>query len=196
MIIQPKNPVILASASPRRKQILSELGLKFSVNASHVDESYDPAWTPQHIVEYLARIKAAEISRNYPESIVIGADTIVVYENHLLGKPGSGEEAVAMLRMLSGRVHSVITAFSIQSPTHKLDLARSDKTAVRFRDLSSEEIFRYVQSGSPMDKAGAYGIQDLDANFVRSIQGCHFNVTGFPAALFTEIWNGLFSDHT
>lgn len=192
MISQPKHPVILASASPRRKEILRRMGLSFHVEASQVDEHYDPALSPREIAEYLAKIKAASLSEKYPDAVIIGADTIVVFQDRILGKPDSDEQAVEMLSMLSGKEHSVITGFSVQCGALDLHYSDSDETSVLFRSLSRDEILDYVRGGSPMDKAGAYGIQDLDANLVRSVSGCYMNVIGFPAAAFQLYWDGIF----
>ncbi|MCK4813845.1 MAG: septum formation protein Maf [Candidatus Marinimicrobia bacterium] len=194
MIIQPDIPVILASASPRRRELLTTLGLQFKIIPAHINEAFYSNELPIKHVCRLAGEKGKNISDEHPEAVVISSDTIVVYQNNILGKPADEDDAFRMLRFLSGNTHEVITAFSIICRKRNINVLEYETTEVVFRNLSDEDIRSYIAGGSPMDKAGAYGIQDLDANFVKKIKGCFYNVIGFPIAAFTEKWNVLFSN--
>ena len=169
--------LILASASPRRKELLATLGLRFSVQAPHIDESALPGEMPKAFAERMAREKAEAISLP-PQTIVISADTIVVSDNQILGKPADEAEAVAMLSVLSGKAHHVITAVCVRS--EKRAVVFSVSTEVLFRDLEPNEISAYVATGCPMDKAGAYAIQGGAAHMVKAINGSYTNVVGLP----------------
>lgn len=171
--------IILASASPRRAQILSQIGFSFKTIPSAVEEivtDHDPV----EVAKDLALKKADDIAENYPDQIVIGADTVVFVDKRILGKPATEEDAQAMLRILSGRTHIVYTAFAIVHKLKKKKVVGIESTEVTFRNLAEQDIIRYVDSGSPMDKAGAYGIQDQSAVFVESIHGDFYNVVGLP----------------
>lgn len=185
MINREKIRIILASASPRRKillgQLLKNFGLKFVVKPANIAE-----YIPKNTVNFakiavdLAGKKAAEVSGLHP-GIVIAADTIVVLKNKVLGKPRSKTEAISMLRALSGNVHNVYTGIVITEPKSNFRYSAFEKTGVKFRNLSEKEIKFYVSGGSPMDKAGAYGIQDdFGSTFVEKINGDYFNVVGLP----------------
>lgn len=183
-------PIILASASPRRQELLAMLGLDFTVMASSYEERAqpDPAATPAEQVMATARGKAEEVFRlasRVPEtadSLVVGADTIVVLEGEVLGKPGDQAEARRMLRTLSGRWHQVFTGLAL---LHRAKaITTYEMTRVHFRPLSDREIDAYLRTGEPMDKAGAYGIQGLGAIFVDRIEGCFYNVMGLPVPRF------------
>ncbi|MBL7958762.1 septum formation inhibitor Maf [bacterium] len=171
--------IILASASPRRAQILSQIGFNYKVVPSSIEEIFTNH-DPVEVAKELAMNKAKEVAESYPESIVIGADTIVFLNNQILGKPASEAEAIAMLRSLSGNTHVVYTAFAIIQKSMNKQIVDLETTEVTFRNLSDEEIRLYVRSGSPMDKAGAYGIQDQSAVFVEKITGDFYNVVGLP----------------
>ncbi|MEA2077176.1 MAG: Maf family protein [Candidatus Marinimicrobia bacterium] len=192
MIVQPDGPVILASASPRRKELLEELGLKFKIIPPHIDESLLEMESPIAYVCRLAEEKGQFIAKKYPDSIVISADTIVIYHDHILGKPVDETDAFRMLKMLSGNTHEVITAYSILLENESLLITKYERTEVNFRKLGDEEIQNYIAGGSPMDKAGAYGIQDLNTKLVESINGCFYNVIGFPVTQFKKVWDRLF----
>lgn len=154
------------------------MGLSFRVMPSNVNEQVDRPMSPGDLVEHLARIKAAEVAGQVPESLVIGADTIVVVDDQVLGKPRDAAAAIAMLERLSGRTHQVMTGVAlIQGDKQLVD---HEETTVRFRELSRGEIERYVSSGEPMDKAGAYGIQGRASAMIPSIEGDYFNVVGLP----------------
>lgn len=179
--------LVLASGSPRRRDLLERLGLRFEVMVSDVDESIDSS-DPAFVVEDLAEAKAravgvqAAIARSVDSSplLVLGADTIVVLDNEILGKPRDKADAVRILRQLSGRSHQVFTGVSlVQLPENKVRTIHT-VTDVHFRDLDLSEIEAYVETGEPMDKAGAYALQGIASAFVRKIEGCYTNVIGLP----------------
>ena len=177
--------LILASQSPRRRILLKQIGLSFTVRPSEVNEDLLDHESPEHNAKRIALSKAEEIGKKSRSGIVIGADTIVVLGKKILGKPRTPAEARRMLRTLSGRMHTVYTAFALVDASSGRQVVDVEKTKVWFRKLSSSEIASYVASGSPMDKAGAYGIQDdYGAVFVRRIEGCFYNVVGFPLTRF------------
>jgi septum formation protein len=178
-------PLILASQSPRRKILLKQIGLKFRVIPSHVSEVLFPNESPGDNAKRIAIDKASEVAARLKKGIVIGADTIVVLDHHALGKPTSKDDAKRMLKLLSGREHSVYTGFALIDVESKKHVAGVEETKVRFRKLDEKEIVSYIDSGSPMDKAGSYGIQDdFGAVFVEKVNGCFYNVVGFPLARF------------
>jgi septum formation protein len=165
--------------------LLRQLGLKFTIHPSRIPEEFDPSRSPEKNARRLAAAKAMEVAERYSNAIVISADTIVVLGRSVLGKPASHAEAVNMLRMLSGKEHIVITAFAINDCRSGKSVIGTERTRVTFRKISLKEIRAYVASGSPMDKAGAYGIQDdYGAVFVRKVNGCFYNVVGFPLMNF------------
>ena len=175
--------VILASQSPRRRELLGQMGFTdFVIRPAQGEEILDPNLTPAALVEELSRQKCAEVARSAgKEDIVIAADTVVAYEQTVLGKPRSAEEALEMLSGLSGREHTVYTGVTVAMG--EKTLTRHEATAVRFRPLTEEEIASYVATGEPMDKAGAYGIQGYGALLVEGIRGDYFNVVGLPVCL-------------
>lgn len=177
--------LILASQSPRRRILLKQIGLNFTVRPSHVKEDLLDHESPEHNAKRIALSKAEEVAKDYKSGIIIGADTIVVLGKKILGKPRTAAEARRMLRTLSGRMHTVYTALALVNASTGRQTVDIEQTRVWFRKLSPVEIARYVASGSPMDKAGAYGIQDdYGAVFVRRIEGCFYNVVGFPLTKF------------
>jgi septum formation protein len=172
--------LILASASPRRKALLEQIGLVFDVVPSDVPESFPAETPPRDSAGKLAVRKAAQIADCTASGIVIGADTVVVLDGRPLGKPEDPEQAFEMLRALSGKTHEVLTAVAVINAADGR-MARGDEcTQVLFRELSDREIRVYIASGEPMDKAGAYGIQGKGALLVRRIEGCYTNVVGLP----------------
>ena len=173
--------LILASGSPRRRQLLQQLGISFEVFASDVDESKMSGETAQQYVLRLAGDKAMAARNAWPGPVlpVLGADTTVVLDNSVLGKPGSGQQAAEMLRSLSGRDHQVMSAMAVISADGNLATALNI-TTVSFRQLSNSEILNYCATGEPMDKAGAYAIQGLAAGFIRHIEGSYSGVMGLP----------------
>jgi septum formation protein len=177
--------VVLASQSPRRQTLLRQLGLAFEVAPSEFDEESVTGLAPVDLVTTLSHRKAALVARAFDDAVVIGADTIVVLGETVLGKPRTPDEAERMLMMLSGREHMVYTGFTIVDRPSDRSVSEYEATRVHFRALGAEEVRAYVRAGSPMDKAGAYGIQDdYGAVFVERIDGCFYNVVGFPLAKF------------
>jgi septum formation protein len=184
--------LILASASPRRKEILASAGLEFEVRPSTIDEAPLAGETPDDYARRVARDKALDVAaRAHPGSVVLGADTIVLSDGEILGKPSDPADAARMLRMLSGVSHEVITAVCLVRAPAEVVALTHETTAVTFRALDEEEIARYVASGEPLDKAGAYGIQGLACKFVTRIEGCYFNVVGLPIALVYGLLKSL-----
>ena len=183
--------LILASQSPRRRALLRQIGVDdFTVLATDSDESYDPHWSPEELVSRLsARKAAAAAAQAGPDAIVIAADTMVFLDHERLGKPADGDDAFRMLSDLSGREHTVRTGVTVR----RGDLSRTEveATAVRFRPLTAEEIRRYIATGEPMDKAGAYGIQGLGALLVEGIRGDYFNVMGLPVLRLARMLRGF-----
>ena len=178
--------MILASASPRRKELLALAGYDFTVETAAVEETYDPTLPPEQIVMHLAAIKSAPVAARHPNETVIGADTVVVLDETILGKPRSEEDAKAMLRLLSGRVHQVYTGVCLRRGETKVCF--HECTLVHFKVLTEEEIAAYVATGEPMDKAGSYGIQGKGCILVEGIEGDYFNVIGLPVSrLYDEI---------
>lgn len=175
--------LILASASPRRKALLSLFGIPFTVRAADIDETMDPGKPPFDEVARVSRSKALAVRRG-EEDIVIAADTIVVCQGKVLGKPHSEDEAADMLRLLSGRDHQVMTGCTILYGDRVE--AFTEVTSLHFRPLSEKEIQKYVQSGEPMDKAGSYGIQGGAALFCEKLEGDYYNVMGLPVCRLYE----------
>jgi len=175
--------LILASASPRRRELLTQAGFTFEVRPADVNEDIHREEDPTSYVVRLAKNKAREAYEQVrePSAIVLGADTTVTLDGHVLLKPEDGSDAIRMLRMLSGRTHRVITGVAITTASGT-DVA-AEVTGVQFRRLLEKEIVDYVASGEPMDKAGAYGIQGYAARWIPRIEGCYFNVVGLPIAL-------------
>jgi septum formation protein len=170
--------VVLASSSPRRRQLLDLIGIAHEVRPANIDETMRPREAPRRHAERLAREKASAIAKRDPDLITIGADTIVVVNRKVLGKPRDTDDAARMLTMLSGREHMVITAVAV-SRGRKLRSA-VEEVRVRFRRLRDDEIEAYIATGEPMDKAGAYGIQGYGATIVERIEGDYFAVMGLP----------------
>lgn len=180
--------IILASASPRREFLLKQIGLRFKVIPSCVEEVVDPGYMPQETVVKLADMKARSVSSCYPEAIVLGADTAVCCEGQVLGKPRDQKDAYMMLKLLSGRTHEVVSGVVLRQESQKLTRGEAVTTRVRFRNLTDEEIAGYITTGEPLDKAGAYGIQGFGALLVEEIQGCYFNVVGLPLSRLLEMF--------
>lgn len=186
------NMLVLASASPRRRELLSQAGFTFEVHAAHIPEDELPGEDPIAYVTRLARQKAqavfADLSAS-PESCanlaVLGADTTVTLDSHILGKPEDAADAARMLRLLSDRTHRVITGVAVV--TAESTEVAAEVTAVRFLTLSEEEIAAYIATGEPMDKAGAYAIQGRAARWIPRVEGCYFNVVGLPIALVSAL---------
>ena len=178
--------IILASASPRRRELLKQLGLKFTVEPSNCEERMDSRLEPHELAKALSLEKAKLVARRHRNALVIAADTFVVFEGRILGKPCSEAEAREMLETLNARPHSVITGFTIVDTDSGKVFSRAAETRVHLRELSSSELDAYVKSGEPLDKAGAYAIQGRGAAIVEKIEGDYFNVIGLPLSSLTE----------
>jgi septum formation protein len=187
--------LVLASASPRRRELLTQAGFSFTVHPAHVPEDPLPGEAPLAYVTRLAREKAEavfrELSSKTPASapVVLGADTTVTVDDQILAKPEDPADAARMLRLLSGRSHHVITGVAVV--TAQSTQVAAEVTSVRFLSLSDAEIESYVATGEPMDKAGAYAIQGRTARWIPRIEGCYFNVVGLPLALVTALLEPL-----
>lgn len=178
-----KTPVILASNSPRRKELLQQVGIPFVADPADVDESVRPGELPAVYAVRVALDKGRVAAKRAGKGIVLAADTIVLVDGSILGKPSGADEAVSILKRLSGREHEVITGVAIIEAASGKELARHETTRVRFRRLKEQEIKAYVATGEPLDKAGAYGIQGKGALLVERIDGCYFNVVGLPLSM-------------
>ncbi|MDF2673945.1 MAG: maf protein [Clostridiales bacterium] len=180
--------IILASSSPRRIEILKNLGLEFDIIPSNYKEVIVNK-LPEELVCYIARNKALEVSSRVKSgNLILAADTMVFVDNSVLGKPHTKDAAYTMLRSLSGRKHDVITGICLLSRDLNKIYTDYEVTSVFFKELSDEEIWSYVSTGEPLDKAGAYGIQGFGGLFVKRIEGCYFNVVGLP---IYKLYNGL-----
>ena len=178
--------IILASQSPRRRYLLEHAGLTFKVIPSDLDESTVPLATPAAYACEMAQIKAARVARTYPDWWVIGADTIVVVDETICGKPQSLDEARRMLMLLSGRTHQVLTGYSIQCSGQNYVFTETIQTDVEFKQLNAQEVEWYLQTGEPFDKAGAYAIQGIGTFLVKRINGSYSNVVGLPVCEVIE----------
>jgi len=173
--------IILASASPRRKMLLEQMGLKFDIAVSDVRENVDKNLTPEQVVISLAYQKAYDVAmRSGFDKLVLGLDTIVVIDNEILGKPENEEDVYCMLRKLSNNTHSVITGVCLYNTSDNKYLLESDISLIKFREITDEEIMYYIKSEEPFDKAGSYAIQGLGALFVEKIEGSYSGIVGLP----------------
>ena len=178
--------IILASASPRRKELLEKLGLKFEVDASNCAEEIDPTLEPDELVRRISITKAKSVAQRHQDAVIIAADTIGVIGKKLLGKPHTADEAGKMLAKISGKSHEVITGFTILDTVTDKIMTGTVSTKVYIKKLTRQEIAAYVQTGEPLDKAGAYGIQGRGAVIVEKIEGDYYNVMGLPLSALTE----------
>jgi septum formation protein len=179
--------IVLASASPRRKELLQKIGLKFEVDASNCAEEIDPAMEPDEIVRRISVAKAKAVASRHKDAVIIAADTIGVLGKKLLGKPNTAAEARKMLAQISGKSHDVITGFTVlDTATHKI-ISGTVNTRVYIKKLTPQEIEAYVATGESLDKAGAYGIQGLGAVIVERIDGDYYNVVGLPLSALVEV---------
>jgi septum formation protein len=187
--------LVLASASPRRQELLRNAGISFVVQPTDIPEIPREGESAKACTERLAREKALAVFRDRPEDLILGADTIVVVDGDMLGKPSNAEDAACMLRRLSGRTHRVITGVCLvgalrtenRQLTTALEETRSETTLVTMQPLTEHDIRSYVASGEPMDKAGAYGIQGVASRWISRIEGDYFNVVGLPVALVCQM---------
>ena len=180
-MIETKLPIYLASKSPRRKKMLEQINLKFKTISIECEEKIKKNETPAETVKRISKEKLNVAKRQIKKGIIITADTIVVTNRTIIGKPENELDALKILKKLSGKTHSVYTGFSVYNSTSQRTIVDYEKTLVTFRKLNDEEIKEYITTGSPMDKAGAYGIQDdFGAVFIKKINGCYYNVVGLP----------------
>jgi len=184
--MRDQRQMILASASPRRKELLTLTGLKFRVDVSDYEEELHHRMPPHDLAKFLSREKAKAVSAKYRDAVVIAADTFIVFRGSLLGKPHTEEEAKRMLEMLNGKSHSVITGFTVFDTANRKRISRSVETRVFFKKLTPAEIDAYVRTGEPLDKAGAYAVQGLGSVIVRKIEGDYFNVIGLPLSALMD----------
>jgi septum formation protein len=184
--------IILASASPRRKELLESMGLKFDIIPSQIEEIIDDKNFSTELIENLAEEKAADVAKNtdFP-AIIIGSDTVVVINNNVLGKPKDEKDAFNMLKMLSGKTHQVISGIAIIDTESNKTIKDSVTSNVTFKELSEKEINAYIATKEPMDKAGAYAIQGLAGMFVKEIKGCYSNIVGISVFKLAEMLNEL-----
>lgn len=180
------NKIILASASPRRKELMGLLPLTFEIITKNIAEELDETLSPVENVMSLAVQKAKAVAQDYPERLVIGCDTIVVLDGQILGKPKDKEQAYDMLNSLSSRIHQVYTGVSIQCERQEIFESFYVETKVHMKAISDKEIYCYIATGDPMDKAGAYGIQTQGALLIDKIEGDYFNVVGLPISRLYE----------
>jgi septum formation protein len=185
--MKTETSLILASSSPRRRELLQTLGLPFTVMTSDVDESTQPGMSPEAVVEELALRKARAVASRLDAGVVLGSDTVVVLDGHILGKPADEPDAFRMLSALQGREHTVYSGVAlIDAATGRLEVAHS-KTVVRIRPLTEREIRAYIATKEPMDKAGSYAIQGIGSTLVESIEGDYFTVVGLPLCLTANL---------
>lgn len=186
---QPNGKLVLASTSPRRKDLLTALGLTFQVQPSTIDEIMDPALAPEELVLNLAQQKTADVFKSLSDKsrderlLVLGADTIVVLDGNFLGKPTDRAEAIDMLKRLSGRAHEVYTGVWLivrEDDGRVIESHSCERSKVFFRSLDERELEAYVDTGEPMDKAGAYALQGIGAALIEKIEGSHTNIVGLP----------------
>ena len=183
--------IILASASPRRKTILSQVDLDFTIEPSKINEDLSINLLPEAFCEHWAREKSIDIAKGNSDKLIIGADTIVKIDDKILGKPKNYKESFAMLRSLSGKTHQVLTGVSLIHLDLGIDFTFNESTDVSFCFLTYEEINKYIDKYKPYDKAGSYGIQDGFSVYVEKINGCFYNVMGFPISRFHKFYKAI-----
>jgi len=184
-----KKRIILASSSPRRKMLLEQIGLRFETIPSEINEMKKRTLCedPIRLVEKLALEKAKDVSARVKNGIVIAADTVVILNGEVIGKPKDEEEAISILKRLSGKTHEVATCVVVMDAGNGRTLTEVVRSKVKFRDLSDEEILGYVKTGEPLDKAGGYGIQGIGSILVERLDGCFYNVVGLPLSKLAEM---------
>lgn len=183
--------VVLASASPRRRQLLQQVGIACIVDPADICEASIQRKHPDTLAKTLAEEKALTVSRRHTQGYIVGADTFITVDGAVLNKPGDEQEAFAMLRQLSGRTHQVVSGVAVVDAAAGQLVSDTAVTHVTFRQLDDEHITRYIATGEPFDKAGAYGIQERGALFVSHIQGCYPNVVGLPLATLVRLFAKL-----
>lgn len=184
--------LVLASSSPRRSMLLAQLGLTFTVDPSSVEEVVEPGLAPAQVVESLSRQKALDVASRHAEAdLVLGADTIVVLDDQILGKPVDRADAHRMLGQIAGRWHQVYTGYTLVAPRENRRVTGHTTSDVRIRALTDAEIEAYIDTGEPMDKAGSYAIQELGTLLVAEIKGCYTNIVGLPLPSVDTAWREL-----
>ncbi|RAW10324.1 septum formation protein Maf [Paenibacillus taichungensis] len=187
--------IILASTSPRRKELIASLHLAFEVIPSHADEDTPPEWTPEQTVQELAMRKALAVYRGLEgreqDAVIVGSDTVVVLDGDILGKPVDEADAERMLSRLQGRVHRVFTGVACIDVSNGQSMVQYRQTDVTMKELSEATIRAYVQTGEPSDKAGSYAIQGIGASLIERVEGCYFNVVGLPLSLLSDMLDGF-----
>lgn len=179
---------VLASKSPRRKELLKNIGIDACIMPANIDEDLLTGLPPERMVAELSMLKATDVARSFgKDTYVIGADTVVCVDGEIFGKPENDTEAKVMLKKLSGRSHEVYTGYCVVNCESGVSVAKCEKTMVYFRSLSDEEIDSYIKTREPMDKAGAYGIQQRGSKFVEKIEGDYFNVVGLPVCALVKL---------
>lgn len=184
--------IILASNSPRRKEMFERYKINPIIMGSDIIEKINTGETKEQIAMSLALSKALSIYPKFEDGIIVGADTIVIYNNLILGKPKDEEDAFKMLSMLSGEIHEVITGFALLKAGTNIKIVDFEKTLVKFKHLDANTIYKYIDTQEPMDKAGAYGIQGLGAILVEKIDGCYLNVVGLPLSKIDSLLRRFF----
>lgn len=179
--------IILASSSPRRRALLEQIGLEFEVDVSVREEAPSDGREPHRLAREISLKKAESVARRYPDAVIIAADTFGVIEGRIIGKPGTEDEARAMLASLSGRAHTVITGFTVLDTRNGKSVTHSVETTVFMKQLTAAEIEGYVRTGEPLDKAGSYAIQGLGAVVVDRIEGDYSNVIGLPLSALAGV---------
>lgn len=182
---------ILASASPRRIELLTLLGLRFAVMPSHVEETFLKGETPREHVLRLSVAKTANAFSNHPDAWVMGADTIVIINGEVLGKPKTPDEAREMLGKLSGQVHTVFTGFTVAKKNADILISDAVESSVRFREIPEDEMAWYIRSEEPYDKAGGYAVQGMGAFFIKEIRGSYTNVMGLPLCEVVDVMKSV-----
>lgn len=180
LLKNPRRPIILASASPRRKHLFQLIFNQFEIRESKIDEQFLADDAPETVVRKLAFEKARDVAQSIENGLIIGADSVVVVDDQILGKPRDNAEARQMLGLLSDKSHQVYTGFAILEKPGARAVVDHVVTTVKFKKLMDWEITRYIEIGEPLDKAGAYGIQNEAALFIEEIDGCYYNVMGLP----------------
>lgn len=182
-----KKKIILASGSSRRKELLQKAGFVFEIAVSDFEEDMSLPISPEELAMHLSRGKAEAVAKNFSDALILAADTFIAHEGKIIGKPHTPERAAEMLRALSGKSHSVITGFTVHDTAAKKTVSRSVETKVFFRELTEECIRKYIATGEPLDKAGAYAIQGGASVFVERIEGDYSNVVGLPVDDVTRV---------
>jgi septum formation protein len=175
-----KRKIVLASKSPRRKVLLEQIGLEFEIRESEYEEDMAAMSDPHELVKFLALNKARDVAKHYEDSIVIGADTFVIFNDKFIGKPKDEQDARKILQNFSGRVHEIVTGFAIIDTKNKIEINDVGTASVKFRELTEEEINNYIATGEPMTRAGAYGLMEKAAVLIDSINGDFYSVIGLP----------------